>query len=110
MYDIEGIKQEILERLRSIDPEQVVLFGSYAHGRPGPDSDIYMYVVTKDKFIPQSYSEKRELVRRVSRPLNELRQTISMDLVVHTYAMHKKFYSLNSSFARDLQERGIRVL
>jgi len=28
MYDIEGIKQEILERLRSIHPERVVLFGS----------------------------------------------------------------------------------
>mgnify|MGYP006279962563 CR=1 FL=1 len=110
MYDIENLKNEIVERLQGIDPEQIVLFGSYAHGRPGLDSDIDLYVVTKDKFIPQNYKEKRELVRRVSRPLNELRQKISIDLVVHTHAMNEKFYSLNSSFARELQERGIRVL
>jgi len=60
MYDIEGLKQEVLERLRCIDPEQIVLFGSYTHGRPGQDSDIDLYVVTKDNFIPQSYKEKRE--------------------------------------------------
>lgn len=110
MYDIENLKNEIVERLQGIDPEQVVLFGSYAHGRAGLDSDIDLYVVTKDTFIPKNYKEKRELVRRVSRPLNALRQKISIDLVVHTHAMNEKFYSLNSSFARELQERGIRVL
>lgn len=110
MYNIERLKREVSERLRCIDPEHIVLFGSYAYGRPGLDSDVDLYVVTKDNFIPQSYKEKRELVRRVSRPLNDLRQKISIDLVVHTRAMHKRFYSSNSSFARDIQEKGVRLL
>lgn len=110
MYDIERLKQEVSEKLRSIDAEHIVLFGSYAYGRPGQDSDVDLYVVTKDNFLPQSYEEKRKLVRRVSRPLNDLRQEISIDLIVHTRAMNEKFYSSNSSFAREIQEKGIRLL
>jgi hypothetical protein len=40
VVDIEGLKQEILERLRPLNPELVVLFGSYAHGNPTEDSGI----------------------------------------------------------------------
>jgi len=40
MVDIEGLKREILERLRPLNPELVILFGSYAHGNPTEDSGI----------------------------------------------------------------------
>jgi predicted nucleotidyltransferase len=110
MSDIDTLKNEIVQRLRPVDPEQIVVFGSYAHGKPNMDSDLDLYVVTKDEFIPQKYQEKRELVRKVSRQISDLRQKMSIDLLVHTHAMHKRFYSLNSSFARDIQEQGIRLL
>ena len=61
MVDIEELKQEILERLRPLDPERVILFGSYAHGNPTEDSDIDLYVVTKDEFVPTTYAEKGRL-------------------------------------------------
>lgn len=54
MVDIEKLKEEILERLRPLDPERVILFGSYACGNPTEDSDIDLYVVTKDDFVPAS--------------------------------------------------------
>lgn len=106
----ENIKKELVERLREVDPKQIIIFGSYAHGSPGEDSDVDVYVVTKDQFVPKSYHEKRLLVRKVSRPLNDLRQKLSIDLIVHTDAMNKKFFSMNSSFAKDIQERGIALL
>ena len=110
MYNIEELKKEIVTRLREIDPEQVVIFGSYAHGAASEDSDVDVYVVTRDQFVPQSYKEKRELVRKVARPLVDLRQKVSLDLLVHTEPMNRKFYSLNSSFARDIREKGLRLL
>ena len=34
MVDIEKLKDEIVERLKPLDPDKVILFGSYAYGTP----------------------------------------------------------------------------
>ena len=52
MIDIENIKSDIVIRLKPLDLDQIILFGSYAYGTPNEDSDIDLYVVTKDEFIP----------------------------------------------------------
>jgi predicted nucleotidyltransferase len=39
---IRRLAQEIVDRF---DPERIILFGSYASGRPGPDSDVDLLVV-----------------------------------------------------------------
>jgi hypothetical protein len=51
--NLEAIKKEIVEQLKPLDPEKVILFGSYAYGQPTEESDIDLYIVTKDDFIPQ---------------------------------------------------------
>lgn len=107
---LDQLKKELVKRLQPIDPKQIILFGSWANGVAGEESDVDVYVVTKDQFVPKNYSEKRALVRKVSRPLNDLRQQIAIDLLVHTAAMNEKFYALNSSFARDIQEKGVPLL
>jgi len=38
----------------------------YAYGTPHKDSDIDLYIVTNDDYIPQSYKEKQALVWKVS--------------------------------------------
>ena len=108
--DIEAIKQEIIQQLHPLDPERVILFGSYAHGQPTDDSDIDLYVVTKDDFMPQNYAAKRALVRNVSRLIYDLRQQISIDLLVHTRTMHAQFNRMDSSFAREIKQHGVRLL
>lgn len=45
MIDIEKVKIEIVERLKSLDPDKIILFGSYAYGKPTDDSDIDLYLV-----------------------------------------------------------------
>ena len=107
---LDHLKKELVERLREVDPKQIIIFGSWAHGSPDAQSDVDVYVVTKDQFVPKDYSEKRELVRKVSRPLIDLRQQMAIDLLVHTAAMHERFYALNSSFAKEIREKGISLL
>ncbi|WP_028570952.1 nucleotidyltransferase domain-containing protein [Desulfonatronum lacustre] len=110
MKETQTIEEMLAERLRTIDPKMVVLFGSHAHGTPGQDSDFDVYVVTKDQFIPKNYQEKRQLVRKVSKPIQDIRQKISIDLLVHTEPMNKLFFTQNSSFAREIQNNGISLL
>lgn len=106
MVDIEELKHEIVERLKPLDPDRVILFGSYAYGTPNEDSDIDLYVVTKDELIPQSYQEKSNIYLSVSRQIRDLRKKTAIDLLVHTRTMADKFKELNSSFSRELLSKG----
>lgn len=110
MVDIEVLKHEIIERLKPLDPEKVILFGSYAYGTPNEDSDIDLYVVTKDDFIPQSFREKMDVVRKVSIAIDDIRNKTAVDLIVHTKSMANKFKDINSSFSRELLNKGIVLL
>lgn len=44
MIDIEELKPLIVERLKSLDPNRIILFGSYAYGMPNADSDIDLFI------------------------------------------------------------------
>lgn len=103
------IKKEILKRLKPINPEKIILFGSYAYGKPNEDSDIDLYVVTNDDFIPQSWKESNSIYLSVSQQLRELRDKISIDLIVHTKQMHKKLIQLDSNFYRNAIQKGIEL-
>ena len=45
MVDIEKLKHEIVESLKPLDPDKIILFGSYAYGTPNEDSDIDLFLV-----------------------------------------------------------------
>ena len=45
MVDIQQIKKEIVENLEPLQPEKIILFGSYANGTPTEDSDIDLFLV-----------------------------------------------------------------
>ncbi|RMF37149.1 MAG: nucleotidyltransferase domain-containing protein [Chloroflexi bacterium] len=107
MVDIEALKREILERLRPLDPERVILFGSYAYGNPTEDSDIDLYVVTRDELVPVTYEEKRKIVRRISRAIFDLRMQVPIDLIVHTRRMSELFFQKGGAFAREIQGKGV---
>ncbi|MCX6051854.1 MAG: nucleotidyltransferase domain-containing protein [Campylobacterales bacterium] len=110
MIDIEVFKHEIIERLKPLNLDKIILFGSYAYGTPNEDSDIDLYVVTKDEFIPQSFEENNNLYLNISREIRDLRSKSAIDLIVHTRAMADKFKDLNSSFAQELFTKGAILL
>jgi predicted nucleotidyltransferase len=106
MVDIDVIKDEIIECLRPLDPEKVILFGSYANGNATEDSDIDLYIVTKDDFIPQNYDEKINLKLKVAYLLDSIRDKFSLDIVVHTKKMAQLFSVQNSMFYKEIYSRG----
>jgi len=110
MVDIEELKDEIVERLKPLDPDRVILFGSYAYGTPNEDSDIDLYVVTKDEFIPNSFRERMNITTTISTAIDSLRNSTAVDLIVHTKSMADKFRELNSSFSKELLTKGTILL
>ena len=90
---------EIIKRLEPLNLDRVILFGSYSYGSPNKDSDVDLYVVTKDQYIPQSFKENSKLYKNVARTIRDLRGQIAIDLIVHTKTMYNKFKVLDSSFS-----------
>ena len=96
----------IVERLKKTDPVKIVLFGSYAYGEPGDESDLDILVVTGDNIIPESFSEKSLIYLRISKAISDIKKEFPVDLIVHTKAMHQIFIENNSLFARELITKG----
>jgi len=109
MINIEQIKHEIVQRLKPLNPNQIILFGSYANGTPHQDSDIDLYVVTNDNFIPQTFKENMNLKLQVSRTLKDLQKIIPIDIITHTKKMHQNFLELNNSFSKEILQNGIKL-
>jgi uncharacterized protein len=106
----EDVRSELCKALEPLHPEKVILFGSYAWGQPTEESDIDLYVVTQDDFVPATWRQRREIVRRVSDRILDLRTRYPIDLLVHTKPMHRQFVETQSSFARQVMTEGARLL
>jgi len=104
--DIEKFKKEIVDRLKPLNPYKIILFGSYAYGNPTKDSDIDLYVVTNDEFMPRSWREKMQIKLRYAKVLGDLRERLDIDIIVHTKKMHEKFVNSNSLFSRKVLQDG----
>ncbi|MEM5788425.1 MAG: nucleotidyltransferase domain-containing protein [Syntrophobacteraceae bacterium] len=103
----EEIRKEILERLvAGANIRKVIVFGSYASGSPGLDSDVDILVVTDDDSTPQNFEESMEHYHRISSVLREIKRRIPIDLIVHTKQMHEEFMRQGSMFAKEITERG----
>ena len=57
--------QELVDRIvRHFQPERVILFGSYAYGRPRPDSDVDLFVLLP--FEGRSFRKSMEILNRIN--------------------------------------------
>lgn len=106
----DNIRIELIDTLKNMDTEKVILFGSYAWGNPDSSSDIDLYVVTKDDFMPSSWKQKRDIVRKVSRQMHVLREKYAIDIIVHTKPMHEKFIEVGSCFSKEIIGSGFELI
>ncbi len=68
MVDIDEIKGEIVERLKGLGPDKIILFGSYAYGKPTEESDIDLFLLKEDL----KAEETREYERKAKKSLIDL--------------------------------------
>jgi predicted nucleotidyltransferase len=106
VLEIESIKSEIIKRLKPLNPEKVILFGSFATNSANENSDIDLYIVTQDNYMPKTWREKMDIKLKFSKALRDLKQEYDIDLITHTKKMHQKFLNTNSLFSKEIQTKG----
>jgi predicted nucleotidyltransferase len=110
MIDFKKISHEIINLLRNQKLYRVLVFGSYAYGKAHDESDIDLLVILDKKGISCNYREILENKKNISVHLRELRKTVPVDLLVYTRDEWTALENSGSSFIRQIEKEGIRLL
>jgi predicted nucleotidyltransferase len=99
MLDIEEIKSKIIKKLKLLNPEKIILFGSYAYGNPTNESDLDICVVQKEyKSRWEEKAKIRELLKDIKMPKDILVPYLE------EYEFYKKEYG---SVYKDIEDKGV---
>jgi predicted nucleotidyltransferase len=85
---------------REFHPDKIVLFGSYAYGKPRPDSDVDLLVIMPFEGSP--FRQAAVILNHVVRTVGVL----PMDLLVRTAAQVQERLHMGDSFMRAIIEHG----
>jgi predicted nucleotidyltransferase len=94
---IQAFSQQIVEQFQ---PEQIILFGSYAYGQPNQDSDVDLLVILPFEGLP---------VYKAIEIRKKLRPTFSLDLITRTSKQIQQRLDMGDFFIQDILKRG-RIL
>ncbi len=94
-----GLLQNILQRIvAGVQPEKIILFGSYAYGNPTPDSDMDLLIIMDTTERP---AERILAISRLLRP-----RPFPMDILVRTPAEINKALEIGDSFIQEIITKG----
>lgn len=104
MINIEIVKKEIIERLKPLKPNKIILFGSYANGRANEDSDIDIFLL---KDIPErNIKDLRLKARKMLRPLI-FDQHLGIDIVADSEERVKeRIQTIKDQFYMEIMTKG----
>ena len=84
MIDIDKTKSQIINNLKSLKLDKIILFGSYAYGTPNEDSDLDICI------IDDNYTSKINKKLEIRKKLKDIK--ISKDIIL----VNSDYYSFHS--------------
>lgn len=109
-YPVHRIADRLLPYLQVLveqfQPEQVILFGSYAYGTPNEHSDVDLLVVNDS---PLSSLKCRIQIRDAWWRMSRNQHLLPFDLLVTTPHDHKTRQKNSAGFYNSIVERGLRL-
>ena len=107
-YPLHRIADRLLPYLRVLveqfQPEQVILFGSYAYGTPDEDSDVDLLVV---KAIGKSTICERRDILKAWRPIRWAAKSLPFELLLISPAEHQKRLAQGGAFYTSITRDGL---
>jgi predicted nucleotidyltransferase len=82
---------------KQFKPEKIILFGSYAYGKPGKDSDVDLLVILR---------HKESAIKKASDIRLALPSEVPVDVIVRTPERVQERLAINDFFMREIMERG----
>jgi predicted nucleotidyltransferase len=92
------LEKWIVEKLMSLNPVKIILFGSYAYGKPTEDSDLDICVIMED--VKSKLAEMKDIRER----LKEL--NVAKDILVPSPEEFDFYKNQFGSVFMDIDRRG----
>jgi predicted nucleotidyltransferase len=98
----QALISEIVEKIvREYQPKQIILFGSYAYGIPGDDSDLDLFIVKNtDKNPLDRWTEIKKILRETSKK-------VPISPLVYTEKEIAERESIKDFFLEEILRRGV---
>lgn len=93
--EIKDITKRIAKKYK---PEKIILYGSFAYGRPRKDSDVDLLIIKKTK--------KRRTERHLQVDRMLLDRVLPLDFLVYTPQEIERRLSLGDFFIRNIIQQG----
>lgn len=94
----EKIKEITDKIVKEYQPEKIILFGSWAWGKPGPDSDVDLFVI---KETEEPLPKRIEILDKLFS-----RREFPMDFLVYTPRQIEKRLMIKDFFVKEIMENG----
>lgn len=94
MRAIRAVAKQIADKF---SPDRIILFGSYAYGKPRPESDVDLLVVMETPL--RSTEQAIQIARAID-------YHFGLDLIVHSPKRLTERLALGDLFLREIVERG----
>jgi uncharacterized protein len=92
------IETWIVEKLKPLNPVRIILFGSYAYGKPTDDSDLDICVIKIE--VNSKIKERKEIRDR----LKDI--TIAKDILIPTLEEYEFYKNQFGSVFMDIERKG----
>lgn len=92
--EIKKITRQIVKHYK---PEKIILFGSFAYGKPKPSSDVDLLIIKKSK---------KKRVERIKEVLMKVENSLPLEPLVYTPKELKKRLDLGDFFFKTIFEKG----
>jgi predicted nucleotidyltransferase len=107
VIEVKEVDENLLEQIKdiivsSINPRKIILFGSYAYGKPHKGSDIDILVI-----VDQLHGSRREMRIKIRRLLRKY--LIAKDIIIATVKDLEEWENVPQAFLTQIIEKG-RVL
>jgi len=99
MITDEKINEAVNRIKKNVDPDKIILFGSYAKGDPTEDSDLDLLII-KEMDLP-----RHKRVKEVKKHLRGIK--IPIDLLVYTSKEINVWEGTEASFVNQVMKHGI---
>ncbi len=93
-----AIEKEIVSRLMPINPERIILFGSYVYGNPDKNSDLDICIITDSQI---SKSVKKRQIRYLLKGI-----TIAKDILTPTVEEYEFYRKEAGSVYMEIDKKG----
>lgn len=110
-YPVHMIADKLLPYLRVLveqfQPRQVILFGSYAYGKPDEHSDVDLIIIKELKDAPV---KEASAIRKAWRPIRWSGNSLPFDLLVLDEEAHLRRLRTAAGFYDTATSKGLRLI